>query len=58
MRREAVPYAMGYVTLDDGPTMLTDFVGIDLDALKIGMRVKLAWSTAVDGAKVPSFTSA
>jgi len=58
MRREAVPFAMGYVSLDNGPTMLTDFVGIDFDTLKIGMRVKLAWSTTVDGAKVPSFTGA
>ena len=58
MRREATPYAMGYVTLDGGPTMLASFQGIDFDALKIGMRVKLAWEIAADGTPVPSFTGA
>ncbi|MDR3523950.1 MAG: OB-fold domain-containing protein [Acetobacteraceae bacterium] len=56
MRREAAPFAMGYVALDDGPTMLADFTGIEFDRLKIGMRVKLAWSDTVNGAKMPSFT--
>ena len=56
MRREATPFAMGYVTLDGGPTMLASFTGIDFDDLKIGMRVKLAWEIAADGTPVPSFT--
>jgi uncharacterized OB-fold protein len=58
MRRVPEPYAMGYVTLDAGPTMLADFAGIPFDDLKIGMKVKLVWSPSEGGPPVPSFTVA
>jgi len=58
MRRAETPYAMGYITLDSGPTMMADFVGIAFDDLRIGMRVKLVWSPSEGGPPVPSFTAA
>ena len=51
----AVPYAIGYVTLDEGVSLLTNFVDCDLDALRIGQRVKLKWTPTAEGAP-PVFT--
>ncbi len=49
------PYAIGYVTLDEGPSLLTNFVDTELTALKIGQRVKIVWKPT-DGAPLPFFT--
>ena len=49
------PFAIGYVTLDEGPTLLTNFVDCELGSLKIGQRVKLTWKPT-DGAPLPFFT--
>ena len=43
MRRAPVPYAIAYVTLDEGPTMLTNIVDCDLDALQVGQTVKVVF---------------
>jgi len=51
------PYAIGYVTLDEGPAMLTNFVDCDLSALKIGQRVKVKFTATEDGPPVPTFTT-
>ena len=60
MRRNTpVPYAIGYVTLDEGVSLLTNFVDCDLNALKIGQRVKLKWTpTGEDQPPVFTFTAA
>jgi uncharacterized OB-fold protein len=58
MRRAPEPYAIAYVTLAEGPTMLTNLVGCDLDALRIGQRVTLAPTPTEDGPPVPTFTLA
>jgi hypothetical protein len=58
MRRAAVPYALAYVTLEEGPTMMTNIVGCDLNAIRIGQAVKLVFEAAEDGQKVPMFTPA
>jgi uncharacterized OB-fold protein len=58
MRRAEVPYAIAYVTLVEGPTMMTNIVDCDLDALRIGERVKLVFKPAEDGQLVPMFTPA
>ncbi len=50
-----VPYAIGYVTLDEGVSLLTNFVDCDLDTLRIGQRVKLKWTPTTDG-NPPAFT--
>jgi uncharacterized protein len=58
MRRAEVPYAIAYVTLDEGPTMMTNLVQCDFDKLEIGQRVKLAFTPTQGGPPVPTFTPA
>ena len=56
MRRGApVPYAIAYVTLAEGPTMMTNIVDCDLDGIKIGQKVKLVFKPSEGGAPVPCF---
>jgi uncharacterized OB-fold protein len=50
------PFAIGYVTLAEGPRILTNFVDCDLASLAIGQAVRLVWSPAEGGAQVPTFT--
>lgn len=57
MRRVPAPWAIAYVTLDEGVTLMTNIVDCDLDALRIGQRVRVRFVTAEDGtSKVPCFT--
>lgn len=58
MRRAPVPYAIAYVTLAEGPTMMTNLVDCDFDALKIGQDVQVVFEDAEEGAKVPMFRPA
>lgn len=44
-RRATPPYAIAFVTLPEGPTLLTNIVDCDFDALAIGQSVKLAFET-------------
>jgi uncharacterized OB-fold protein len=56
MRRADEPYAIAYVTLEEGPSMLTNIVDCDFDALKIGQRVQLVFAVSESRASVPMFT--
>jgi len=56
MRRAAEPYVMAYVTLAEGPTMMTNIVDCDFDALKVGQAVKVVFVPSEGGAPVPMFT--
>jgi uncharacterized OB-fold protein len=58
MRRVPVPYAIGYVTLEEGVTMMTNIVDCDLDAIRIGQRVKVIFKPTDGGPPVPMFTPA
>jgi uncharacterized OB-fold protein len=58
MRRAPVPYAIAYVTLAEGPTMMTNIVDCDLDAIKIGQAVKLVFKPTEGGPPVPMFAPA
>ena len=59
MERANPPYAIGYVTLAEGPTVLTNFVDCDFKALKIGQDVKVTFvQTEGDGRRLPFFTPA
>lgn len=53
-----VPYCIAYVTLDEGVTMMTNIVDCDLDAVRIGQRVRVVFKAAEDGTAVPMFTPA
>ncbi len=58
MKRAEVPYAIAYVTLEEGPTMMTNVVDCDLDAIKIGQPVKLTFVPSENGPPMPMFTPA
>ena len=53
--REASPYCIAYVELDEGPRVLTNIVDADLTSLAIGQRVTLAWADRGEGTKLPRF---
>jgi uncharacterized OB-fold protein len=53
-----VPYAIAYVTLEEGPTMLTNIVDGDLDAIRIGQRVRVRFVPTDGGPPVPMFAPA
>jgi uncharacterized OB-fold protein len=55
MRRAPVPYAIAYVTLAEGPTMMTNIVDCDLDAIRIGQPVVVVFKTTDGGPPVPMF---
>jgi uncharacterized OB-fold protein len=58
MRRAPEPYVVAYVTLAEGPTMLTNLVDCDFNALAIGQAVRLKFSPSEGGPPVPMFTTA
>lgn len=58
MRRAPEPFAIAYVTLAEGTTMLTNLVDCDFDTLAIGQQVKLVFMPTEGGAPVPMFTPA
>jgi len=55
MARAETPYAIGYVTLEEGPSMMTNLVDCDFAALKIGQDVKLKFVPSEGGPPVPMF---
>ena len=56
MKRAEVPYAIAYVTLEEGPTMMTNIVDSDLDKIRIGQNVRLVFKPSDGGPPVPMFT--
>ncbi|GAP38106.1 OB-fold domain-containing protein [Piscinibacter sakaiensis] len=57
-RAGPIPYAIAYVRLDEGVTMLTNIVDCDLDALRIGQRVKVCFKPTEGDGAMPMFTPA
>jgi uncharacterized OB-fold protein len=55
MRRAKEPYAIAYVTLAEGPAMLTNIVECDFDALQIGQQVRITFADSENGPPVPMF---
>ncbi len=55
MRRAAVPYAIAYVTLDEGVTMMTNIVDCGFDDIAIGQRVELTFRSTAGGQALPVF---
>ena len=56
MQRVDPPYTLAYVTLDEGPTMLTNLVGAG--PYRIGMPVQVQFVASEDGTPVPVFAKA
>lgn len=55
MRRVPQPYAIAYVTLAEGPTILTNIVDCDLEQLRIGQDVRLLFRPTDGGPPVAMF---
>ncbi len=56
MQRVDPPYTLAYVTLAEGPTMLTNLVGAG--PYRIGMPVQVYFVPSEDGTPIPVFASA
>jgi len=57
-RRAPIPYAIAYVTLAEGPTVMTNIVDCDLDAIRIGQPVRVTFKPTDGGPPVPMFSPA
>lgn len=55
MRRVDPPYTLAYVTLAEGPTLMTNLVDCDVDRLAIGQKVRVVFKPSEDGTPVPCF---
>ncbi len=49
-------YTLAYVTLAEGPTMLTNLVGAEPSAFAIGQPVRVVFTPSEGGPAVPMFT--
>ncbi len=56
MQRADPPYTLAYVTLAEGPTMLTNLVGAG--PYRIGMPVQVRFVASEAGTRVPVFAAA
>jgi hypothetical protein len=56
--RDAVPYVLAYVQLEEGPRLLTHVVGCAPDDVRIGLPVRAEFRTASDSLGVPVFRPA
>ena len=52
------PFAIGYVTLDEGVSCMTHFVDCEFDALAIGKRVRVKFQPTESGPPVPVYAPA
>jgi len=57
-RAGPIVYCIAYVKLDEGVTMLTNIVDCDLDTVKVGQKVKVAFKTTEGGVSMPVFAPA
>lgn len=53
-----VPYAVVLVQLAEGPKMISNVVGIDTSAVRIGMPVKVVFEPLSDDVTLPKFAPA
>ncbi len=49
------PYVVAYVELDEGPRVLTNIVGCDVDDVHIGMAVSVVFHPTADGPAIYRF---
>ena len=53
--RELAPYVVAWIDLDEGFRMMSNVVGVDVDNVHIGQRVRVTWEDQ-DGVSLPLFT--
>ncbi|MEZ5738326.1 MAG: OB-fold domain-containing protein [Burkholderiaceae bacterium] len=57
-RRGDPPYVLAYVTLDEGPMVMSNIVDAEPEALQIGQPVSVTWRAAKEGRMMPFFKPA
>ena len=57
-RAGPVVYCIAYVTLDEGVKMMTNIVDCDLDSIRVGQKVKVAFKKTEGGVSMPVFAPA
>lgn len=55
--RSKAPYAVAWIDLEEGPRLVSNVIGIDVEELRIGMHVVVDWE-AHDELSVPLFRPA
>ncbi len=58
MGRAEAAYTLAYVTLAEGPTMMTNLVDCDPATLAVGQPVRVVFKQSAGGHAVPMFTTA
>jgi uncharacterized protein len=53
--RDASPFVLAYVELDEGPRMMTNIVGAEAAELTVGLPVQVVFHDTGDGAALPRF---
>ena len=56
--RNACPYVLAYVDLEEGPRLMTNIVGCEPEVVEIGMAVRADFVAAGDELGVPRFVPA
>lgn len=51
----AAPYLVAYVDLDEGPRLITNLIDCDVEAVRIGDRVTVAFTDTESGYALPRF---
>ena len=57
-RAGPIPFALAYVTLDEGVTVMSNIVDCDLDTIQIGDKVEVVFKNSPAGQAVPMFRPA
>ena len=53
--RDAAPYVLAMVQLDEGPTMMTNLVDVDPESVTVGQPVHVVFERTDDGEAIPRF---
>ncbi len=57
-RRADPVYTLAYVTLDEGPTMMTNIIDVEPESIQIGQAVQVKFKPANEGRMMPFFAPA
>jgi len=52
---DRVPYVVALVTLDEGARLMTNIIGCEPAAVRVGMPVSVTWEELSDGRALPQF---
>ena len=56
--KDEVPYNVAVVELDEGPFMFSNVVGVENEALEVGMRLEAVFNEVRPGVTLPQFAPA